>query len=157
MADVERVLHSLERVHEVCRSRRVLDAPSGRRLTAHQADLLRYLDRRDPTMVSELADQMGVTRSTMSLGLKRLEAAGVIERRRDPEDRRVTNVRLTEVGERLRDAHRAMDPARVASLLDVLHPDRRAAVAEALSALAEAADVLTARGQAYLEALSGEE
>ena len=104
-------------------------------------------------MVSELAEHAGVTLSTMSLTLKRLEMAGFVRRDRDPADRRVTNVRLTDAGVRLRDAHTLLDPDRVDGMLRMLDPERRREALRGLALLADAADAFVARGQEHLEAL----
>ena len=122
-------------------------------MTAHQAKLLGLLDTDDPAMVSELAEHAGVTLSTMSLTLKRLEAAGFVRRDRDPVDRRVRNVRLTDAGARLRDAHPLLDPQRVDGVLRMLDPERRREALRGLGLLADAADAYLARGQEHLEAL----
>ncbi len=124
-------------------------------MTARQADILSHLDGKDPTMVTELAEHVGVTPSTMSLTLKRLEAAGYVSRARDPEDRRVTNVRLTAAGERIREARSTLDPERVAQLLAVLDPESRAAALEGLALLANAADALARRAAETLAAQTG--
>ena len=94
MSNIEDVLSAYRRIRFACRPRVAVDATTGARLTGHQANLLGHLDAEDPSMVSELAEHAGVTLSTMSLTLKRLEAAGFVRRDRDPADRRVTNVRL---------------------------------------------------------------
>jgi DNA-binding MarR family transcriptional regulator len=107
-------------------------------------------------MVSELAEHMGVTLSTMSLTLKRLEAAGYVRRDRDPADRRVTNVRLTEAGERLRDAYSVLDPDRIDGVLGMLDPVLREKALRGLALLADAADAYSARGRAHMTALAGE-
>jgi len=67
-------------------------------LSRHQADVLSHLDAVAPTSVGELAGHMGVTASTMSLTVKRLERGGYVARRRDPADRRVVQLRLTDKG-----------------------------------------------------------
>lgn len=154
MSDIQAVLSAYRRIRFACRMREVVDPAGGGRLTAHQANLLGHLDREDPAMVSELAEHMGVTASTMSLTLKRLEAAGFIRRDRDPADRRVTNVRLTEAGERLRDAQSVLDPERIDGMLRLLGPHRRRDALQGLALLADAADALSAQGRAHLSALS---
>jgi DNA-binding MarR family transcriptional regulator len=157
MSDVEIVMGAYPRIHSACRARRVRDESGGATLTAHQARIVSYLDESDPVMVTELADYMGVTPSTMSLNLKRLEAAGFITRSRDPADRRVMNVRLTAVGARVRDRLRMLDADRVDAMLRGLRPpDRRLAV-EGLARLADAADALVARGDEYVRSLTGDE
>jgi len=91
-------------------------------------------------MVGELAEHLGVTASTMSITLKRMEAAGFILREKDPSDRRVTNVRLTEKGARTREHQSMLDPERVAALMSRLAPEQRVAAMYGLRLLAEAAE-----------------
>jgi MarR family transcriptional regulator for hemolysin len=61
----------------------------------------------------ELADAVGVTAPTLTHHLGAMEAGGLLERRRDPENRRNHIIELTELGEqafaRLRDAAVAFD------------------------------------------------
>ena len=91
-------------------------------------------------MVTELAEHMRVTPSTMSLNLKRLREAGFVTSQRDPDDRRVMNVRLTDSGLRARDASRSLDPSRVDAMLRRLGPEARQLAVSGLRLLADAAD-----------------
>lgn len=152
MADFSTVLDALPRIQRACRPLFREDPQGGERVSAHQARVLAFLDPADPTMVGELAEHLGVTASTMSITLKRLEEAGYVRRDRDPLDRRVTNVRLTEAGTRVRDAARELDPARVERMLAFLDPLSRQEAVRALAALAEAADRFTRREEADVEA-----
>jgi len=145
MSDTLLVLQALPRIDFACRRREALDARRGLSLTENQVRILHHLDDRDPTMVTELAEFLGVTPSTMSLNLKRLVEAGFITRSRDPEDRRVMNVLLTPDGARVRDATGTFDPERVHALLARLRPDERMRALDGLAILAEAADHLVAR------------
>ena len=131
------------------------DPLGGPSVSAHQARVLAYLDEDDPAMVGELADHLGVTASTMSLTLTRLEDAGYIRRDRDPADRRVMNVRLTEAGARVRDASTSLDLDRVDGLLRVLPPAQRAEAVRGLVLLADAADALLRRSREEVEAQVG--
>jgi DNA-binding MarR family transcriptional regulator len=141
MSDIQTVLWALPRIHGVCRARDDPGAGMERvPLSDHQARILGYLDGTDPTMVTELAEHMRVTPSTMSLNLKRLRDAGFVTSQRDPDDRRVMNVRLTEVGVRARNATSALDPDRVDALLRRLGPEGRQRAMIGLRLLAEAAD-----------------
>jgi DNA-binding MarR family transcriptional regulator len=142
VSDIELVLSALPRIQLACRSRVASDGSV--RASAHQALILAQLDPVDPTMVTELAASMGVTPSTMSLNLKRLREAGLVACERDPDDRRVMNVRLTEEGERTKDALRPLDVDRVDALLRGLRPDDRKRALEGLAVLADAADALLA-------------
>jgi MarR family transcriptional regulator, transcriptional regulator for hemolysin len=49
----------------------------------------------------ELADAVGIDGATLTHHLNRMEAAGLVTRRRDPDNRRVHQVQLTEAGEAL--------------------------------------------------------
>ena len=66
------------------------------------------------------------TSGTMSVRLGRLERAGVIERERDPEDRRAVTVRLTERGRELVEAARPVYEQRAEHLAAALSDDARA-------------------------------
>jgi DNA-binding MarR family transcriptional regulator len=145
MSDIQTVLWALPRIHGVCRARDLpgtgVDRPP---LSDHQARILGYLDGADPTMVTELAEHMRVTPSTMSLNLKRLREAGFVTSRRDPEDRRVMNVLLTEAGVSAREATSELDPARVDAVLRRLGLEGRQMAMAGLRLLAEAADEVAA-------------
>ena len=56
-----------------------------------------------PRRVRELADALYLEPATLSPLLKRLESAGLIERRRDPDDDRALAVSLTTAGAALRE------------------------------------------------------
>ena len=142
-SDVEIVLQTLPRIHFACRARGGT-GPGGKAVSEHQARILRLLDPEDPAMVGELAEAMGVTASTMSLNLTRLEAAGLITRARDPADRRVMNVRLTPSGAEVREATGDLDVGRVDAVLRTLGREERRVVLQGLVALAEAADAVVA-------------
>lgn len=51
---------------------------------------------------SELADHLHVHPATVTNALKRMERAGFLERRPDPEDQRVSRVYLTDAGREIR-------------------------------------------------------
>lgn len=51
---------------------------------------------------SELADRLHVHPATVTNALKRMERAGFLERRSDPDDQRVSRVYLTEAGREIR-------------------------------------------------------
>ena len=61
MSDTDTVLKVIPRLLATCALRDVGDPASGRRVSAHRARLLALLDERDPTMVGELAEHLGVT------------------------------------------------------------------------------------------------
>jgi len=152
VADFQTLLDALPRIRRACRPPFLADPEGGARVTTHQARVLAFLDEDDPAMVGELAEVLGVTASTMSLTLKRLEEAGYVRRDRDPLDRRVANVRLTAAGVRVRDAGLELDPSRAERLLSLLEPAARQEALRALSLLADAADRLLRREEEDVEA-----
>jgi DNA-binding MarR family transcriptional regulator len=157
MSEIDVVLHAYPRIYFACHVRHVRDPASGASMSAHQASILSHLDEEDPTMVGELADHLGVTPSTMSLTLRRLERAGFVHKNRDPADRRVMNVRLTEAGVRIRDAQTVLDAERVAEMLNMLGPEDRPAALRGLRLLADAADRLVRRDKDTVNALTAGE
>jgi MarR family transcriptional regulator, transcriptional regulator for hemolysin len=75
--------------------------------------LLNLKARRTEGNQRELADAVGIREATLTHHLNAMEAAGLLTRRRDPENRRVHVVELTDAGEaafaRLREAAVAFD------------------------------------------------
>ena len=116
-------------IYFACHTRHVHDPESGTRVSARQASILSHLDSVDPTPVSQLAAHMGVTVSTMSIAIDRLERQGYVVRARSESDARVRHVRLTVAGERLRTAQKVLEPRLVSAMLARLSPaDRRDAL-----------------------------
>lgn len=63
-----------------------------------QATLLCRLFARDGMTQSEIAEQLSVQGATVTNMLQRMEEAGLVARRRDPEDNRLVRVYLTDLG-----------------------------------------------------------
>ena len=135
---VDAVLRLYPRIYFACHTRHVHDDASGLVLSRHQASILSHLDEVDSTSLSDLASHMGVTPSTMSLSIKRLERQGCVHRRRDPLDRRSIELRLTERGVRIRDSQSVLDADRVLGVLDSMPDADRQAAIRGLQLLADA-------------------
>ncbi|MDF2937296.1 MAG: putative transcriptional regulator [Paenibacillaceae bacterium] len=75
---------------------------SGRGVYPGQPPLLRALSERDGQIQKELAEQMGITPATLNVMIARMEKSGLLERKADEADQRVSRVYLTEQG---RQAH----------------------------------------------------
>jgi DNA-binding MarR family transcriptional regulator len=83
-------------------------APFG--IDGRELTVLTALAAHSPLSQQEAAEEMGIDRTTMVALVDALEAKGLVERRRSPEDRRKNIVELTAAGrDRLRDAGRARD------------------------------------------------
>lgn len=141
-----RLLNDYPRIFFACHTRHVRDPEGGRELSRNQASILSHLDEVEPTSVSELAEHMGVTLSTMSLSVKRLVRQGYVERSPDPADGRVVQLRLTDDGTRVREADSVLDPDLAERMLGLLEASERRAALEGLAILARAADELVREG-----------
>lgn len=135
----EALIRGYPQIYFCCHRRHVRDPKTGETLSRHQASVLDHLDAVAPTSVSALAAHMGVSVSTMSLTLDRLEASGHVRRSRDRDDSRRVGVRLTAAGERVRSANSVLDPALVQRLVASMTDADRARAIEGLSLLATAA------------------
>jgi len=83
------------------RGQRVLaDAAALYGLTELQIRVLRYLYRSGPTPIGVLAEYLDNDPSTLTTFIDRLEQRQYVERRNDPDDRRVKRIALTDSGQR---------------------------------------------------------
>ncbi len=147
-SDAERLLAAYPRIFFACHTRHRRDPRTRRQLSAHQGSILDHLDDVEPISLMDLARHMGVTPSTMSLNVDRLERKGYILRQRDSRDGRRVNLRLTAAGVRVKEAQSVLEPARVRGLLAVLSPAERRTALAGLELLARAAESYMAAGPA---------
>ena len=73
----------------------ILDAMG---ITYPQYLVLSALDEQDGLTIGAIADRLALESSTVTPPVKRMEQAGLVERRRSTEDERQVNVFLTEAG-----------------------------------------------------------
>lgn len=100
-------------------------------VTVAQAATLETLHREGPMRLGSLGRRLGVTPSTLSRNVERLEAAALVRRAADPEDARSARVSLTPKG---RTAARELERQEVAfarQVLARLPEERRDAVSAA--------------------------
>jgi DNA-binding MarR family transcriptional regulator len=109
-------------------------------LTPQQAEALQVIAERGCVSTSSLAVVLGIDPSTASRNLAGLERAGFVSRRRDNEDGRQTEVRLTSLGKKTADAVSNEWTLTYSSLLDRISRPERQRVAEALELLAQLLD-----------------
>src|SRR2546429_7273522 len=83
----------------------------------------------------QLAERMGVEAPTMVRHLDRLEREGLIERRRDARDRRVTRITVTPAGHRLLEALRKVADAMETEVRSLLTPAEHAVTTRVLGRL----------------------
>ena len=134
------MLDCYPKIYFACHMRHVRDYASRTKvLSAHQASILDHLDAVEPTAVNDLAGHMGVTPSTMSLHLDRLESGGYVRRTRSRTDARRVELRLTPAGVRIKQQQKVLDPRLVDLMLERLNEMERRKALEGLELLAKAA------------------
>ena len=141
------MLRCYPRIYFACHRRHVRDESSGTVLSARQASVLDHLDDVEGTSLLELARHMGVTASTMSLMIDRLERGGYARRERSRQDGRRVNLQLTPAGVRIKQQQKVLEPALVAAMLRRLPEEKRQRALAGLELLAEAAGDLIASGE----------
>ena len=106
-----------------------------KRITYQQYNVLRIIHTEGPMAQAEIARRLMVTAPVVTRLASGLVEAGLLERGRDPGDRRSVRLTLTASGRRQATAMRR-DLLRAArELIEPLPDDRRAAVAAALDEL----------------------
>lgn len=146
-ADVQTVLRCYPQIYFACHKRHVRDTDSGAVLSGHQASVLDHLDDVQATALFDLARHMGVTASTMSLTVDRLQRGGYVQRERSTEDRRRVDLRLTEAGVRIKKQKKVLEPELVAAVLARLDERKRKQALRGLELLAEASREMIASGE----------
>lgn len=106
-----------------------------RDLTITSAATLATLDRTGPRRITDLAAIEGVTQPAMTVLVRVMEESGLVERRGDPSDKRVTLVWLTDAGKSYVRARRQKGVKAFARLIDQLPEDEFEALMAALPAL----------------------
>jgi len=145
--EITAFLRLYPRIYFACHRRHARDQKARKTLSLNQASILDHLDSVEPTNLRSLARHMGVTASTMSLNVDRLERAGYARRERDRHDARQIELRLTDAGNRLKQKQKLLDPELAGSLLKRLNGPDRAKALHGLELLAEAATEMIAACQ----------
>ncbi|MFD7478181.1 MarR family winged helix-turn-helix transcriptional regulator [Streptomyces sp. NPDC059837] len=106
-----------------------------RDLSLTSAATLATLDRTGPRRITDLAVIEGVTQPAMTVLVRVMEESGLVERRGDASDKRVTLVCLTEAGASYVRARRRAGVHAFVGLIDKLTDDEVEALVAALPAL----------------------
>jgi DNA-binding MarR family transcriptional regulator len=118
------------------------------KVTTEQYGVLTNILDRGSVSMSELAIARNVALNTATSLVDRLVAAGLVERRGDPGDRRVVRVVLTARGETLMERLRAIRRAAIRGVLDELSDEEIDRVLAALPALSRLAGLRPAAAAA---------
>jgi DNA-binding MarR family transcriptional regulator len=98
-------------------------APTG--INAGELSVLLLLDAREPESQQQVAQRLGVDRTTMVALIDALESKDLVARRPDPADRRRNVIELTDTGRRtLRRATHASDQAEQRLLIQLDDAER---------------------------------
>jgi DNA-binding MarR family transcriptional regulator len=122
-------------MHDVSRlmRRRVDRAAQTIGLTSAQWRVLAYLARCEGSNQASLADHMDTEPITLSRHLDRMEAAGMLERQPDPNDRRAHRLFLTTTGRELMDAFRLVTLEVMSDYADGISDEEIAAAIDILT------------------------
>jgi len=141
------VLRCYPQIYFACHRRHVRDEKTEAVLSAHQASVLDHLDDVAGTSLFDLARHMGVTASTMSLTVDRLERGGYLTRERSKEDGRRVDLRLTAAGLRIKRQQKVLEPELVQAVLARLDERKRRQALRGLELLAQASREMIEAGE----------
>jgi DNA-binding MarR family transcriptional regulator len=145
-SEVDTVLRCYPQIYFACHKRHVRDPKTHEVLSGHQASVLDHLDDVEPASLFDLARHMGVTASTMSLTIDRLQRTGYVLRTRSAVDRRRVDLLLTPAGARIKKQQKVLEPELVARVLAHLDDRKRRQALRGLELLAEASLEMIASG-----------
>jgi DNA-binding MarR family transcriptional regulator len=123
-------------------------AVANEKVTLPQLRVLVLVEDRGTMNLSAVADALGVNPSNASRTCDRLVAAGLLDRREDPADRRNLALTVTRQGRRLVDKMMGQRRAILGQVAERMSQDEREAVALAMDAFTAAAKDLDEEGHA---------
>ena len=104
-------------------------------LAPSELEVMRQLDRRPGLSLGEVAEMLGLQASNASATVRALDLRGLVERRPDPTDGRVTRLFPTEEASRTRRLREQAWGERLQRELDTMDTDQAQALTGAASAL----------------------
>jgi DNA-binding MarR family transcriptional regulator len=119
----------------IARTARRLRQEAGAELSPTQTAALATIDRHGPLTPSELAVRERIQRPTVTRLIARLEEDGLVQRTRDPQDRRSSLVALSPAGRELLARGRTRKNAYLSRRLRELDSDDRATLERAAAIL----------------------
>jgi DNA-binding MarR family transcriptional regulator len=119
----------------IARTARRLRQEAGEELSPSKTAALATIDRHGPLTPSELAARERIQRPTVTRIVARLEEDGLVQRTRDPQDRRSSLVALSPAGRELLARGRTRKDAYLARRLRELDADERATLQRAAAIL----------------------
>lgn len=104
-------------------------------VTEHGLELLRHIPMGETVRLTWLAEHLGLTKGTVSVMVKKLVKAGLLERKRNPLNEREVKMRLTPKGETLLKNNQILDVKQLENRLRRLSANERAKIVESLGLL----------------------
>jgi DNA-binding MarR family transcriptional regulator len=135
---VRAVQRAYPRIYVACHAKHRPRGTTSSSVSPRDEAILSHLDLRVPIKPSLLARHLSIGLPTLSEAIDRLEAAGLVERRRSANDRRNVELRLTARGEALSAAQSVLDATRLARVLSRLSAADRKRAVDGISLLATA-------------------
>lgn len=142
---VRRLLDAYPAIFLACHRRHLREDEGGNAVTERQASVLDHLDPVRPTTLSQLAEHMGVGRSSMSITVRRLSRKDYIRCKRDGKDARCVRLTLTAAGARVREQNTLLDPELVRQMFSFMSATKLETALQGLEALARAANAALRR------------
>ncbi|MFC0335657.1 MarR family transcriptional regulator [Paenibacillus sepulcri] len=109
--------------------------PSIEKLSFTTLSVLHTLSLKSPMRLTELTVNEQVTQSAITQLVTRLERAGLVERRPDPNDGRVVQVHITALGANVIDSRRLNRMTQLSKFSEGLTQEEKRAIASAIPAL----------------------
>jgi DNA-binding MarR family transcriptional regulator len=133
------ILRAYPQIYLACHVEHRTRGKSSTGLTSRDASFLAHVEDPAGSSPARLARHLGISPSTLSAALARMEAQGLVALDSDPKDARRRLVRLTQSGRSALAANSVLDPERVAALLRRLSAEERSIAVAGLKLLAAAA------------------
>jgi DNA-binding MarR family transcriptional regulator len=111
-------------------------------LTMPESSALSTLDRYGPMTAANLAKLEHITPQSIGVTLTSLEASGLVQKDRDPDDGRRVILSLTESGDELLAHKRTVRTEQLTRALDGLTPKERSQLVEAMPLLERLAELI---------------
>jgi DNA-binding MarR family transcriptional regulator len=105
-----------------------------------------------PKSMSALAAEVALHQSTLTRIVEKLEKQNLLIRRRKENNQRTVEVQITNAGKQVHALLEAQSSQMISELLDLIPPDRRIAVVEAMEDLA---NLLDPQNEAFQQLLKG--
>ena len=108
-------------------------------ISVSQMRILSFFNEQDVIHISEVSRALGLTIQNTNNMVRRLEEAGYVQRKPNPENKRFSDITLTAKGKRKFAMFKDMQLVKLSALLEKLEPGE---IKKLLSAVAETAELL---------------